>query len=128
MHGALTSYPLYVFTVLRLGTREYLKFLCLQETLNGRDGRVNKAVLKDLYYVTADVKLVRAVTYLVDGRRGTTGPDLQADSDDGTSRNTVKESFENMAKILFGKDCNDYTRGNACSSSQKTRLSNGFFT
>ena len=61
------------------------------------------------------MKLVRAVTYLVDGRRGTKGPDLQADSDDGI--NTVKESFEIMAKILFGKDCNDYKRGNACSSS-----------
>jgi len=83
--------------------------------LNGRDGRVYKAVLKDSHYVTADVKLVRAVTYLLDGRRGTKGPDLQADSDDGVI--TLKESFENMAKILLGEDCNDYKRGNACSSS-----------
>jgi hypothetical protein len=60
------------------------------------------------------VKLERAVTYLVDGKRGTEGPDLQVDSDDGIK--TVKESFENI-KTLFGKDCNDYKRGNACSSS-----------
>jgi hypothetical protein len=72
--------------------------------------------MSDSHYVTADVKLVRAMTYLVDERRGTKDPDLHADSDDGI--NTVKESFENMAKILFGnKDCNDDKRGNACSSS-----------
>jgi len=88
--------------------------LSLQGTLNGRDGPVNKAVLKDSHYVTADVKLVRAVTYLVDGRTETKGPDLQADSDDGIK--TAKESFENMANI-FSKNCNDYKRGNACYSS-----------
>lgn len=61
------------------------------------------------------MKLVRAITYLVDGRRGTKGPDHQADSDNGIK--TVKESFENMPKILLGKDCNNYKSGNACSSS-----------
>jgi hypothetical protein len=72
--------------------------------------------MSDSHYVTADVKLARAMTYLVDGRRGPKGPDLQADSDDGI--NTVKETFKNIAKILFGnKNCNDYKGGNACSSS-----------
>lgn len=73
--------------------------MSLQGTFNGRDGQVNKAVLKDSHYVTVDVKLVRAVTYLVRGRRGTKGPDLQADSDDGIK--TAKESFENIEKYYL---------------------------
>ena len=40
-----------------------------------------------------------AVTYLVDGRRGTTGPDLQTDSDDRIK--TVKEPCENVAKLNY---------------------------
>lgn len=48
------------------------------------------------------MKLARAVTYLVDAKRGIEGPDLQADSDDGIK--TVKEHLEKMAEIkLFGK-------------------------
>jgi hypothetical protein len=41
-----------------------LKNLSLQKKLNGRDGRVTKAAIKDSHYVTADVKLVRVVIYL----------------------------------------------------------------
>jgi hypothetical protein len=42
---------------------------------------------------------VGAVTYLVDGRRGATGPDLQTDSDDRIK--TVKEPCENVAKLNY---------------------------
>jgi len=55
--------------------------------------------MSDSHYVNADVKLVRAMTYLVDGRRGTRGPDLQADSDDGI--NTVNESFKKWQKYYL---------------------------